>query len=154
MDRLVYITSTFAVAAQFRPEDFAEAAALGFKTIINNRPDGEEVGQLPSAEAAELARAAGLAYHYIPTGKMELFSDAVVDASEGVMSAAHGPILAYCRSGMRCSIVWSAVSSRSIPVDDVLAAVLAAGFTDFEFMRDDFDEQAQKGSALAQSLAA
>lgn len=154
MDRIVFITPSFAVTAQLQPEDFAEASARGFKTIINNRPDGEEDGQISSAAAHGHARLAGLAYHHNPSGKLDLFSDRVVDAAEAVLGSAGGPVLAYCKSGMRCAIVWAAAMSRSLPVDEVIAAVTAAGYSDFEFMRDDLEEQARKGAAVAESLAA
>ena len=38
----------------------------GVRTIVNNRPDGEDPGQLPAAEARQAAEAHGIAYHHIP----------------------------------------------------------------------------------------
>jgi len=34
--------------------------------MINNRPDGEEPGQLPTDEARRRAAELGIAYHYLP----------------------------------------------------------------------------------------
>lgn len=154
MDRIVFITPNFAVTGQLAPEDFAKAAAHGFTAIVNNRPDGEEEGQLSSAAAQGHARLAGLAYQHNPSGKLDLFSDRVVDAAEAMLRSADGPVLAYCKSGMRCAIIWAAANARSAPVDEVVAAVIAAGYTDFEFMRDELDEQARKSPASAEALAA
>lgn len=153
MDRIVFITPTFAVTGQLAPEDFAEAAARGFTTIVNNRPDGEEDGQLSSAAAHGHARLAGVAYQHNPSGKLDLFSDRVVDAAESMLQAADGPVLAYCKSGMRCAIIWAAATARSIPAGEVIAALEAAGY-EFDFLRDDLEEQARKGSAVAEALAA
>jgi sulfide:quinone oxidoreductase len=152
MAKIVFLSPHFAVAGQLEAEDFAEAARLGFKVIINNRPDGEEEHQLPNHAAADQARRLALSYHHIPSGKLDLFSDQVVDASEAAFAAADGPVLAYCRSGTRCAIIWAAVSARSLPVDEVLATLLSAGF-DFDFLRDDLEEQAGRrdGAALREA---
>jgi sulfide:quinone oxidoreductase len=146
MEKIVLITPNFAVMGQPAVEDFSRIAGLGFKTVINNRPDGEEEGQLSSKAAAVQAWRHGLGYRHIPAGKLDLFSDEVVDASEAAF-AAGGPVLAYCKSGTRCAIIWAAVSARILPVDEVLALLTKAGF-DFDFLRDELEEQAAIGAAL------
>jgi sulfide:quinone oxidoreductase len=145
MDKLVYITPTFAVAAQLSADDFAEVAALGFTTVVNHRPDGEDQAQLASALAGVHAARAGLTYHYIPAGKLDLFSDPVVGGTETALAAARGPVLAYCKSGMRSSIIWAAATARRNSVDQVLAVLTAAGY-DYDFLREDLDEQAARAS--------
>ncbi len=147
MEKIVFLTPDFAVTGQLGAEDFAEAARLGFKAIVNNRPDGEEDGQLPDHAAAGQALRAGLSYHYIPAGKLDLFSDRVVDAADAAF-AAGGPVLAYCKSGIRCAIIWAAASARDLPVDAVLGVLSAAGF-DFDFLREDLEQQALAGSRRA-----
>ncbi len=151
MAKVVFLTPDFAVAGQLEAEDFAGIAQLGFKTVINNRPDGEEDGQLPNHSALSHASRFGLDYQYIPSGKLELFSDQVVDAAEIALAFADGPVLAYCKSGTRSSIIWAAVSARSLPVDEVLSVLLKAGF-DFDFLSDDLQQQAAAGSKLAAAL--
>ena len=153
MEKIVYITPDFAVAGQLGENDFAEIARLGFGTVINNRPDGEEDGQLHSDAAASLAWRSGLAYRYVPSGKLDLFYDPVVDAAEAAIAgSAGGKVLAYCRSGTRSAIVWAAVSARSLPVDEVLSLLTKAGF-DFDFLSDEFEEQARVGSRRKAALA-
>ena len=61
-----HVTDTFAVAPQISLSDLSELAALGFKRIVNNRPDGEQPGQPSSAEFATAAQALGLDYLHIP----------------------------------------------------------------------------------------
>ena len=60
------LTERVMVAPQIAAPDFAALAAAGVRTVINNRPDGEDAGQLASAQAARLAAKAGLAYRHIP----------------------------------------------------------------------------------------
>ena len=53
----------YAVINGSSPADWADVAALaasGFRSIICNRPDGEEAGQPPAATLAEAAAAHGL----------------------------------------------------------------------------------------------
>jgi uncharacterized protein (TIGR01244 family) len=58
--------SNFSTAPQFMPEDMQEIAEQGFKSVINNRPDGEGGASQPtSAEMAKAAQAAGLQYSYL-----------------------------------------------------------------------------------------
>jgi hypothetical protein len=60
------VTDEFFVAPQISEADLATAAAAGFRTVLNNRPDAEEPGQLGSDAARKAAAAAGLAYETIP----------------------------------------------------------------------------------------
>ncbi|HEY9217139.1 MAG TPA: TIGR01244 family sulfur transferase, partial [Phenylobacterium sp.] len=60
------VTDQLSVAPQITLDDVAEAARQGFRTIINNRPDGEEPGQPTSAQFEAAAAAAGVAYAHIP----------------------------------------------------------------------------------------
>ena len=60
-------TDAFATTEQIGPADVAQIAALGYHTLINNRPDGEGgAGQPTSAEIEAAATAAGLRYAYLP----------------------------------------------------------------------------------------
>ena len=99
------VTPDFAVAPQLAPEDMAVAAEHGFTLIINNRPDGEVEGQPTSAEMQAAAEAAGLHYVYIPVrgGPTAEQVEAVREATRH----AHGPVLAFCRSGTRSITAWS-----------------------------------------------
>ncbi len=143
MDKISHITPTFAVTSVLAPEDFATVAALGFKTVISNRPDGEDADQLPARVAAAHAWRQGLKFAHVPAGKLELFTDQVVEGMADTLRRAPGPILAHCKSGLRSAIVWAAASARSQPVDCVLAALAVAGF-DLDFLRDDLDRQADR----------
>lgn len=97
------VTEDFSVAPQPAPADLALAAALGFRRVINNRPDGESPDQPPSDEMARAAQAAGLDYVHIPIrgGPTAEQALAVAQAAEGA------PTLAFCRSGTRSIAAWS-----------------------------------------------
>jgi uncharacterized protein (TIGR01244 family) len=86
--------------------DIEALAQAGVRTLINNRPDGEDPGQLPAAEARRLAESLGLAYHHIPMTAATL-TRADVDAFAAVLKNAPGPIVAHCRSGTRSTLLWA-----------------------------------------------
>ena len=81
------------------------------RTIINNRPDGEDPGQLPAAEARRIAEAHGIAYHHIPITAATL-SRADVDAFAAALRDAPAPVVAHCRSGTRSALLWALTRMR------------------------------------------
>jgi uncharacterized protein (TIGR01244 family) len=115
------------VAPQLVAADFEAARAAGVRTIINNRPDGEAPDQLPSAEAARLAEAAGLDYVHIPVPSGGM-AHGHVDAFSNALEQREGPFLAYCRSGTRCCHLWAFTAARQMPVDIVVESAARAGY--------------------------
>ena len=105
-------------------EEVAEAKAQGIALIINNRPEGESDDQTPGAEIEAAAKAAGIAYVAIPVTQAG-FSEAQVQAMGKAISAAAGPVLAYCRSGTRSTLLW-ALSEASSGVDPAVIAAQAS----------------------------
>lgn len=105
------VTPDFATAPQLAPADMAEAAARGFTLVINNRPDGEAPGQPSGAEMELAARAAGLDYVAVPfAGPPGPEQVAAVGAA---VRHAHGPVLAFCRSGTRSVTAWALAQAEA-----------------------------------------
>ena len=100
-----HVTDQLSVAPQISVADVGAAAAAGFRTIINNRPDGEDPAQPPGREIEAAAQAAGLAYFHIPVRGGP--TPEQVETTARVLSEAQGPILAFCRSGTRSIVTWS-----------------------------------------------
>ncbi|MCG8506248.1 MAG: TIGR01244 family sulfur transferase [Sphingomonadales bacterium] len=140
------ITDDFLAAPQLTADEFAEAAEAGVRVVINNRPDGEEPGQIPTAEAAELAAKAGLAYHHIPVVSGQLSIEAV-DAFAEVIKDAEGPVLAYCRSGTRSTTLWAltAALSGAHPPAVLIERAGAAGY-DLRPLAQILEDLAAKGA--------
>jgi uncharacterized protein (TIGR01244 family) len=91
--------------------DIEALADLGVRTIVNNRPDGEDAGQLPASEARRVATARGIAYHHIPITAASL-ARGDVDAVAAVLAAAERPVVLHCRSGTRSTLLWALVRLR------------------------------------------
>lgn len=145
MPSITYITADFAVAGALAPEDFAEVAKLGFRAIVNNRPDGEEPGQLSARREAVLAWRAGLRFRHVPASKLEVFDAPVVDDMTDALASLGGPVLAHCKSGLRSAILWAAAHAGRRDVDRILAQLADAGL-DLEAVREDLDAVAARAA--------
>jgi uncharacterized protein (TIGR01244 family) len=99
------VTDELSVSPQISVADVAEIARLGFKTLVNNRPDGEDPAQPPSAEIEAAAKAAGLTYIHVPV-RGSPTSDQV-EAQRAMLAKSPGPVMAFCRSGTRSIVTWS-----------------------------------------------
>ena len=121
------VTDDFAVAPQIGPEDFAALRKQGFGLVINNRPDGEEPGQPSSVQMQAAAELAGLNYRAIPVAGG--FAQAQVQTMAKALSSAEGPVLAFCRSGTRSTLLWAlAQASNGGDPDEIAAAAARAGY--------------------------
>jgi uncharacterized protein (TIGR01244 family) len=95
------LSADVAVAAQLTPEAMAEAAAAGFRSVINNRPDFEGGPTQPtSASIAQAAQAAGLSYAFLPVASGYQSPQEIAAFAE-LIETMPKPILAFCRSGTR-----------------------------------------------------
>ena len=99
------------VAPQLAPASMAEAARLGFRSVINNRPDFEHGPDQPTNAAIEAAaRAAGLEYRFLPVdGGYQ--SPEQIAAFAKLMQELPRPILAFCRSGARSTRLYVAAQA-------------------------------------------
>jgi sulfide:quinone oxidoreductase len=143
MSEIRHIVPHFAVTGALRPDDIRAAAALGFKAIISNLPDGESGAPLSSTEEGRLAAEAGLAFRYIPANKFEVFGDRVVDGMIAALGEFEGPVLGHCASGARTALAWAGAAARHQSPDCILATLAKAGF-DLSAVRDELQEQHQK----------
>ncbi|RVT86970.1 TIGR01244 family phosphatase [Rhodobacteraceae bacterium CCMM004] len=101
----------YGVAGQIAAKDMAVIHALGYRTVICNRPDGEAPEQelfAAIAAAAEGARLTALCLPFTGAPPPEDTVDALADAWPDLPK----PVLAYCRSGARSTALWHAVKDR------------------------------------------
>jgi sulfide:quinone oxidoreductase len=140
MVEIIQLERDIAVAPQLVEADFATAAQRGFRSVVNIRPDGEAPGQLPSVDAQAAARRHGLEFRYLPVPGMNVTDDDVVAAFARLMHNLPRPILFYCGTGTRCTILWTQAAVRRRNVDEVLATARNAGF-DLDFLYDSLIER-------------
>ena len=119
------ITDEISVSPQIRVADVAAIAAAGFRSVICNRPDGESADQPLSDDVAAAVEASGMAWRMLPVSQV---SRADIDAFGKLLEELPKPVLAFCRSGTRCTALWSLSEIDKRPVQDILARTRAAGY--------------------------
>lgn len=95
------IAADVCVAPQLTPEFMAEVMRLGFRSVVNNRPDFEGGAEQPtSAQIESAARAVGLEYRHLPvSGGYQ--SPEEIAAFARLAAELPRPMLMFCRSGAR-----------------------------------------------------
>jgi uncharacterized protein (TIGR01244 family) len=127
MTAFLPLTPQLSVAGQLSLDDVAAAAAQGFGHIVNNRPDGEVAGQPTGFDIEAAAHAAGMGYTAIPVDHSGFSAEQVAAMSACLVSAK--PVLAYCRSGTRSTMLWAlAAASRGTATTDIVATAAAQGY--------------------------
>lgn len=121
------LTPTYAVSPQIAPTDMAAVRAAGYTTVIDNRPDAEIPGELHTPAMRAAAEAAGLVFVANPVIGGQITMENVAAQAEA-MAAAPGPVLAYCASGNRSSIVWALSQAGAMPSDDLVAIPARFGY--------------------------
>jgi len=111
MNPINKISDTFSASPQIAPEDLAEIKTAGFKSVICNRPDGEGGPSQPDHGAMEAAaEKQGLKFAYLPVVAGQI-GDSDVARFKELITQLPAPVLAYCRTGTRSSILYSKVQS-------------------------------------------
>lgn len=121
------ISDTYSVSPQITPDEVAEIAEAGFVRIICNRPDAENPAFLQAAEVEKAAVAAGLSFSVLPLTHQTMTMENAT-AHKGLIEDAGGPVLAYCASGTRSTIVWALGQRGSMAPDAIISAAADAGY--------------------------
>ena len=100
------INDRVSVSPQIDPADVTELARLGFKGIVNNRPDGEEADQPDHETMRQAAAAVGMGYLWLPVTGSTINGE-VAETFRSMLDASSGPVLAHCRSGARSFTLWA-----------------------------------------------
>lgn len=121
------LTDNFAVSPQIDTAHVREIAGAGFRAILCNRPDGEDVGQTEYDRIAEAARAEGLEVRWVPVVPGQITPDTVEDF-RAALAELPKPILAYCRTGTRSTMLWATVRHGVLDDAEIERRAAAAGF--------------------------
>lgn len=121
------ISQDLSVSPQVRPDDIALAVAQGFKSIIINRPDGEDSNQPSHAAIEEAGKAHGLEVRYVPVVPGNL-TDADVSAFRKALRELPAPALAYCRTGTRSVTLWALSQAGHLSTEAILGTASGAGY--------------------------
>lgn len=121
------LTPSLSVSSQLSEADIAQAARDGFRAIIDNRPDGEEPGQLSAETVRKLAAAHGMGFAHVPTVGSNITDEDVAGMADA-LARLDGPVLAYCRTGTRSTTLWALTQAGGQPAEAILAIAAQAGY--------------------------
>lgn len=120
------LSPDLAVSPQILPEDVPLLAEAGFKVLVNNRPDDEVGPEIDHDAMARAAADAGMSYHYLPFHPGQITPELISGFAEA--TAGRGPVIAYCRSGNRCTVLWALNQAGKRPEAEILDTAAKAGY--------------------------
>lgn len=121
------LTEDFAVAPQIDPWEVAGIKQAGYASILCNRPDDEEPGQPDYTAIEAAAKDAGLQIAWVPIVSGMVTQEALDDFAKA-LDEMPKPILAYCRSGTRCTMLWTITRHGQMPEAELLERTSNAGY--------------------------
>jgi len=127
------LTDNVYVRGQISIADIDPIVESGLKSIIVNRPDNEADGQPASSDIIEAAEKAGLSIKYIPMNPGQISGELIQDMGTALETLPK-PVLAYCASGTRSTVLWCCANVGELGADAVLSAAADAGY-DLEQIR-------------------
>lgn len=135
-----WLARDYAVGPQPEAAHFTPLRTLGFRSILNIRPDGEMGLLMTAAEARALAERQGLAYGHLPVRGSLITAEHKVKAFEAIIDELPKPVFACCATGTRAAILWAFSAVRRLPANDALAACQRAGY-DLSFFGEQLRER-------------
>ncbi|EPX86470.1 hypothetical protein ruthe_01285 [Rubellimicrobium thermophilum DSM 16684] len=113
------ITPDYAVTPQIAPDDVPVIAEQGFRTVICNRPDAEIPTELSAQVIRAAVESAGLRFVENPVTHSTMTPERIAAQAAAMAEA---PVLAYCASGTRSSVLWALMQAGRMKTDEILAA--------------------------------
>ena len=121
------ITPRYAVSPQITVEDVPAIAEAGFVKVICNRPNTEVPPDQQSDAIGQAVREAGMEYEVLELTHQTMTPENVA-LQRDLAESCSGPVLAYCASGTRCSVVWALGQCDRLSTDEILDATGKAGY--------------------------
>ncbi|MCX7554189.1 TIGR01244 family sulfur transferase [Marinicella sp. S1101] len=126
--KLNHITEQVSASPQISSSDITAIQAAGFKSIICNRPDGEDSDQPNHSEISAAAKALGIDFIYQPINNTGSITTEDIEQFEHYTNSLPGPVLAYCRTGTRSTTLWSLSQAKHKSIPEIIELTKAAGY--------------------------
>ena len=121
------LSETYSVSPQISPEDVAALRDAGFVMVLCNRPDEENPPALQSDAMRQAVEAEGLRFAVLPLTHQTMNAENILKQQE-IVASAGGPVLAYCASGTRCTVIWALGNAQDMGADAVIETAREAGY--------------------------
>ena len=107
------MTNELTIYKQIYPSQCGKLAELGYRSVLNIRPDNE-VDTQPSSDAlADAAKRADLTYHYLPFDDKRL-SLLTVEQFAAYYHAMPKPVLMFCGTGARAKLLYQSALMQGL----------------------------------------
>ena len=124
---IINISGLYNVSPQILPADVITLSEKGFEKVICNRPDFEVPPDLQSKEIEKVAKEVGILFEYHPLTHDTMHGHNI-EKQMKLADTCKNPVLAYCASGARCTVVWALGQIGKMPKDEILATTLRSGY--------------------------
>ncbi|WP_397543078.1 TIGR01244 family sulfur transferase [Roseovarius salis] len=121
------LTDDFSVSPQIEADSLSEIARAGYRSVLCNRPDDEEPGQTAYERIAAAAGEEGLEARSVPIVSGVITAEALEDF-RAALDELPKPILAYCRSGTRCTMLWAITRHGEMDDAEIQRRAAEAGY--------------------------
>ena len=107
------MTDNLTIYKQIYPIQCAKIAELGYRSVINIRPDNEHISQPSSGALAAATEQANLTYHHLPFDD-ERLSLVTVEQFAAFYHAMPKPILMFCGTGARAKLLYQSALMQGL----------------------------------------
>lgn len=107
------MTDNLTIYKQIYPTQCTKLAELGYRSVINVRPDDETATQPTSLDLAAATKQANLAYHHLPFDDEHL-SLTTVEQFASYYHAFPKPILLFCGTGARAKVLYQSALMQGL----------------------------------------
>jgi sulfide:quinone oxidoreductase len=121
------LSNDVSVSPEIVLSDLQAIKDLAYKTIVCNRPDNETSEQVNFDLIESAARELGIEAFHQPVISGKINKEDVAKFKK-LMGEVKLPMLAYCRSGTRCAMLWSMAMSGELSNTEILQKTKAAGY--------------------------
>ena len=109
--RVLELAPQVYVSGQLFEHDVRLMAKQGVRSIMNNRPDGESMGQPLSADLAKTAQELGMNFLHLPVNAKAITKQ-IVEEFTRALDELERPLLIFCRSGARSTTMWELAETK------------------------------------------
>lgn len=111
------------ISKQLDQRYIRRVAQYEIKTVICNRPDGEEPGQPDFETVRQWLTDAGVEKVIYLPATMDNITDEMLAEFQTAVAKSPAPVLAYCRSGTRSALLWALnQAKRGVEVNSLIKA--------------------------------
>lgn len=107
------MTDNLTIYKQIYPTQCCKLAELGYRSVLNIRPDNERDNQPSSQDLLTATEQADLSYHHLPFDP-ERLSPATIEQFASYYHAMPKPILMFCGTGARAKLLYQSALMQGL----------------------------------------